>query len=187
MTIEMVPLTEKESRFADRYGYLLNEMLEKCSLPMEDCFDSIALAFMRAVKSYFAQDDLQTYGFEKIVRSILESKIKMLKKENKPKACSFRSAVRTMQNSAAPLYYQRSIDPEQEIEKKQTLEAIYSLITEDERDMLIMYSSGSSDAEIASHFGLDPSSVGNKIKNIKRYIINNLPRSLVEELGHERA
>lgn len=60
------PLTDEERQFAEFHHNLIYSFLDRCKLTVDDWYDIAALEYLKAVKLWFARDDLHVYQFTTI-------------------------------------------------------------------------------------------------------------------------
>lgn len=60
------PLTNKERQFAENHHDMVYRFLTKKGLPYDDWYDVIIFGYLKAVKKWFARQDLHIYAFSTI-------------------------------------------------------------------------------------------------------------------------
>lgn len=67
-----VPLTKEQRDFATKWHNLIYTYLHSKELPEEDYYDIVVFGFLRAVRRYFTEPELQKYSFSTIAWQAME-------------------------------------------------------------------------------------------------------------------
>ena len=173
-------LTEKQTRFAKNNIGLIFEFMKKRKLDERDYFDRLTPAYIDAVAEYCSNTNLQMeFDFEEFAYTALRTALATLTRKtpatpNKRIVNSFESMLFQL-GGPGSFENEYAEDPAEQFARHEVVEAILQLITEKERDVLMMRADdGFSVVEIASQCGLTPNGVRSRFYRMRQRILSNV-------------
>ncbi|WP_444643154.1 sigma-70 family RNA polymerase sigma factor [Caproiciproducens sp. R1] len=69
--LKEVPLTSEQRKFATKHHNLIYSFLNENHLPEDEYYDVVVFGYLRAVRRYFAEDNLKSFSFTTIAWSCM--------------------------------------------------------------------------------------------------------------------
>lgn len=79
---KLTPLTEEERTFASENHWIINWFFNTTNYSASEYYDVAAVGYLKAVKRWFAREDIHRYAFSTIARQAMRSYISSEMKKN---------------------------------------------------------------------------------------------------------